>query len=139
MSFCDIKLVMGKFKAFKMIIRFWNSARPHLCHLIQFLIVNGIQIIVCTLSPCVVIMVYVLISILGLVLSLSLIVCLCPGKTKYRTGKDHYCWSQRKSRPFLKTQKYFCVLINKLDFHGTNGSPSLPICIQYSLLCQSCY
>ena len=62
-----------------------------------------------------------------------------PGKTKYRTGKDHYRWSRRKSRSFLKTHKYFFVLINKLDFHGTNGSPSLPISIQYSLAFQKGY
>ena len=34
----------------------------------------------------------------------------------------------------LKTRKYFSVLINKLDFHRTNGSPSLPICLQYALV-----
>ena len=51
------------------------------------------------------------------------------GNTKYRTGKDHYRWSRQKSRSFLIRRKYFSVLINKLDFHGTNGSPSLPICI----------
>ena len=49
------------------------------------------------------------------------------GKTKYRTGKDHYRWFRRKSRSFLKTHKYFFVMINKQNFHGTNGSPSLPI------------
>ena len=35
---------------------------------------------------------------------------------------------------FLKTQKYFFVLINKLDFDGTNGSLSLFVCIQYSMI-----
>ena len=51
----------------------------------------------------------------------------------YRTGKDHYRWSRRKSRLFLKTKKKFLCFVNKLDFHGTNGNPSLPIRVQYSL------
>jgi hypothetical protein len=56
-----------------------------------------------------------------------------PVKTKYRTGKDLYRWSRGKSRSFLLTLEFFSVLINELAFHGTNGSPILPICIQYSL------
>ena len=56
-----------------------------------------------------------------------------PRKTKYRTGKDLYSWSRGKSRSFLLTLEFFSVFINELAFHGTNGSPILPICIQYSL------
>jgi hypothetical protein len=56
------------------------------------------------------------------------------GKTKYRTGKDLYRWSRGKSRSFLKTLKIFSALKKDLDFYGTNGSPILPICIQYSLI-----
>ncbi len=56
------------------------------------------------------------------------------GKTKYCTGKDLYHWSRGKSRLFLLTLKKISVLINKLDFHGTNGCPILPICLQYSLI-----
>ena len=57
-----------------------------------------------------------------------------PGNTKYCTGKDLYLWSRGISRLFLKHSKYFSILINKLDFYGTNGSRSLPVCLQYSLL-----
>ena len=56
-----------------------------------------------------------------------------PWKTKYRTRKDLYSWSQKISRLFLKLSKYFSILINVLDFHGTNGSPSFLICLLYSL------
>ena len=59
------------------------------------------------------------------------------GKTKYHTGKDHYCWSRGKSKLFLKTRKYFSVLINKLDCYGTNGSPSLSIRLNYSFFSSS--
>ena len=52
----------------------------------------------------------------------------------YRTGKDLYRWSRGKSRSFLLTLEFFSVLINELAFHGTNGSPILPICIQHSLV-----
>ncbi len=31
---------------------------------------------------------------------------------------------------FYHKQQIFYLLINKLDFHGTKGSPILPICIQ---------
>ena len=54
-------------------------------------------------------------------------------KTKYHTGKDFYYWSLGKSRLFLRHSKYFSILINELDFQWTNGSQSLPICLQYSL------
>ncbi len=35
---------------------------------------------------------------------------------------------------FFWQWNFFPVLINELAFHGTNGSPILPICLQYSLL-----
>ena len=35
---------------------------------------------------------------------------------------------------FYNTANIFSILINELHFYGTNGSPSLPICLQYFLI-----
>ena len=59
-------------------------------------------------------------------------------KTKYRTGKDLYRWSQRKFRLFLQTKKLISSLVNKHDFYETNGSPCFPICLRYSLAPTEC-
>jgi hypothetical protein len=56
------------------------------------------------------------------------------GKTKYRTRKVLYCMSRGKFWSFLVTPIFFAFLINKLDFYGTNASPILTICTQYSLV-----
>jgi hypothetical protein len=47
------------------------------------------------------------------------------GKLNILLGKDLYLC--------LRRFKYFSVLINNLDFYGSNGSPSLPI------LCKPCF
>ncbi len=74
-------------------------------------------------------------SYFGSLQSANKVVDINKGKTKYLTGKVLYRWSRGKSRSFLPIKNFICVLINKLDFHGTNSSPILPICKQYSLLC----
>jgi len=68
-----------------------------------------------------------LLSIFTKFLSYSL-----PGKTKYRTVKDLYRNPEKNLSYFCKERKLSAV-VNKLHFHSTDGSPSFPIWMQYSL------